>query len=263
MAIPVASHLDMLSGSKIINLPDPTADMDAANKRYVDSAIEGLNWKDSVRVATSANINLTSPGATLDGVTMTTGDRVLVKGQTLGQENGIYIYNGAAVAMARSLDMNTATEVEQAITNVEEGTSANTSWRQTAVNVTLGTTPLVWTTMGTVAPPASETAAGIIEIATQAEVDAGTSATLAVTPLYLKNSTLSVKRYQTTIGDGSATSFTITHNLNTKDVEVAVFEVGGTFREIIVEIQHTTTTTLTIIFNAAPAAGAYRVVVIA
>jgi hypothetical protein len=262
MATPQSSDLDFQSASRILNLLDPTLAQHPATKAYVDSAIEGTAWKDSVRVAAGSNISVASPGATVDGVTMASGDRVLLRAQTSGAENGIYVWNGAAVPMTRSLDMNTAAEVEQAITTVEEGTSAGSSWRQTAVNVTLGTTPLAWTLFGASVPAASETTAGIAEIATQAETDAGTDDLRMVTPLKLATYAGRIRKYSTTIGDGSATSYVVTHNLGTKLVQVTAYETGGSFREINVETQHTGTNTVTLIFSAAPASGAVTVVVL-
>ena len=115
MARKVFTDLDFNSVSKVINLATPSAAGDATSKSYVDSLVEGLAWKDSCRVATQANLNLSSPGATIDGITMASLDRVLVRSQTTTSENGIYVWNGAAVAMTRALDANTFAELEQAV----------------------------------------------------------------------------------------------------------------------------------------------------
>ena len=131
------SDLDFGGVARIRNLPAPVNPDEPARLSDLNSAVEGLAWKDSCRVATQTNINLSSPGASMDGVSLSAGDRVLVKAQTIGSENGIYIWNGAAIAMTRALDANTAAELEQAIATVEEGTSAGTSWRQSVVNFVL------------------------------------------------------------------------------------------------------------------------------
>ena len=122
MPLDVQRTLDFGNARRIVNLPNPASAQEPATRAYVDSAVEGLAWKDSCRVATQGNINLSSPGATIDGITMASGDRVLVRAQTTQSQNGIYIWNGSAVAMTRALDANTADELEQATTTVEEGT---------------------------------------------------------------------------------------------------------------------------------------------
>lgn len=261
MARSILTDFDFGSVSKITNLPTPVNSGDAANKGYVDSAIEGLAWKDSVRVSTQGNLSLSSPGATIDGITMATSDRVLVRSQTTQSQNGIYIWNGAAVAMTRALDASTFAELEQAVTTVEEGTDAGATFRQTQVNGTIDTSNVIWQSFGTVSPSASETTAGIAELATQAETDAGTDDARIVTPLKLKNWSSAPKRYAANFGDGSATSYTITHNLGSKDVQVAVYRNSGNFDEVICDVERTSTTAVTLKFSSAPTANQYRVVV--
>jgi len=259
----VLTDLDFNNVSRITNLPAPTLDGHAANKAYVDSAVEGLAWKDSVRVSTQGNISLASPGATIDGISMAVNDRVLVRAQTTQHENGIYIWNGAAVPMTRAPDMNLAPEFEQAVTTVEEGTSAGATFRQTAVNITVGTTSVLWVSFGTAAPAATEATAGIAEIATQAETDAGTDDARIVTPLKLANWPGRARRFAQTFGDGSATQYTITHNLNTQDAQVVVRRTTGAFDEVICTVEYTTVNSVTLRFAAPPALNAFRVIVLA
>lgn len=262
MARKFFTDIDLQNTSRVINIPSPQNSGDAASKAYVDSAVEGLAWKDSCRVATQGNIDLANPGVSIDGVTLTTQDRVLVRAQTTASANGIYVYNGAAVAMTRALDASTFPELEQAITSVEEGTSAGLSYRQTTVNGTLDTTAVTWITFGVATPQASETTSGTAELATQAEVDGGTDDQRIVTPFKLANWSGRIRKTSTNIGDGSATSYTVTHNFNTRDVIVRVFPNSGQYDDVEVDVQRPTINTATLIFATAPAANAYRVVVI-
>jgi hypothetical protein len=262
MARRILTDYDFQSTSKVINLPTPTSSGDAASKGYVDSVIEGLAWKDSCRVATQSDINLSSPGSTIDGVTMATSDRVLVRNQTTQSQNGIYIWNGAAVAMTRALDASTFAELEQAVVTVEEGTDAGASFRQTQVNGTIDSSNVIWSSFGTAAPAASESTAGIAEIATQAEVDTGTDDARIVTPAKLANWSGRLRKYSASVGDGSATSYTLTHSLNTRDVIVRVFPNSGNYDDVEVDVYRPSTTTVTVVFATAPASNAYRVVVL-
>lgn len=263
MAKPVLVNLDFGSVAKVVNLPSPTATGDAATKGYVDSAVEGLAWKDSARVATQANLNLAAPGAAVDGVAMAANDRMLVRSQTAGAENGVYIFNGSATPATRAPDADSFAELEQAVITVEEGTSAGATFRQTAVNGTLGSTTVAWSSFGTGAPSATETTAGIAEIATQAETDTGTDDLRFVTPLKMATYSGRAKRYAATFGDGSATSYVITHNLNTLDVVPTIRETGGSLREVICEVQYTSVNSLTLVFAAAVALNGLRAVVVA
>jgi hypothetical protein len=128
MAAPTASV--NFNSQKIIGLATPTNATDAASKSYVDSVSQGLDPKNSVRVATTTNLNLSSPGGTIDGVTMVSGDRVLVKDQTSAYQNGIYVWNGAASAMTRASDADSTTKLNGgAFVFVESGTvAASSGW---------------------------------------------------------------------------------------------------------------------------------------
>jgi phage-related tail fiber protein len=142
MAAPIESV--SLNSQKITNLAAPTADGDAATKAYVDATRQGLDVKESVRVATTANITL-SGTQTIDGIAVIAGDRVLVKNQSTASGNGIYVV--AAGAWTRSTDADVSAEVTAGMfTFVEQGTAnADSGWVLTTDNpITLGTTNLAF-----------------------------------------------------------------------------------------------------------------------
>lgn len=262
MAKQILSDLDFNSAARIQNLPDPTLAQQPATKAYVDSAVEGLAWKDSVRVASVATLTLTGPGATIDGITLAANDRVLVKDQSTASQNGLYVWNGAAVPMTRAADASTFAELEQAVVTVEEGTSAGASFRQTAVNGTIDSTAVTWTTFGTSAAAASETTAGIVELATQSETDAGTDDLRGVTPLKLSNWAGRKRKATASIGDGSATTFNLDHNFNTRDVSVEVYRNSGNYDTVLCDVTRPSVNRVTLTFAAAPAASAFTAVVL-
>lgn len=142
--INVSSDFD-INSQKLINVATPTSANDAATKGYVDGVAQGLDVKNSVRAASTANLTL-SGAQTIDGVSVIAGDRVLVKDQSTGADNGIYV--AAAGAWARATDADTDAEVNAGLfVFVEEGTAnGDTGWVLTTDNpITLGTTALTFT----------------------------------------------------------------------------------------------------------------------
>ena len=111
-----------LNSQKITNLATPTADGDAASKSYVDGVSQGLDIKDSCVAATTGNITISTAlnnGDTLDGVSLSTNDRVLVKDQSTASENGIYIVGSSP---ARADDLAAGADAAGMFTFVEQGT---------------------------------------------------------------------------------------------------------------------------------------------
>lgn len=141
-----------MNSNKITNVTNPTADQDAATKFYVDSVATGLDLKASVRAASTANIaDLANCSTSMDGVTLVQGDRILLKDQSTGSQNGIYtvgLVTTGTAPLTRSTDANTDAEVTSGMfTFVAEGTTnGNNGFVLTTDDpITLGTTALVFT----------------------------------------------------------------------------------------------------------------------
>lgn len=127
-----------MGGNKVTGVATPTAGADATNKNYVDALVAGLSWKHAARVATTGNVALIGAPATIDGIELESGDRVLVKSQTTAAENGIYVFNGTD--LVRADDMSDAAEFSAATVYVQEGsTLADTGWTQTSEIAAVGT----------------------------------------------------------------------------------------------------------------------------
>lgn len=115
------------NAQRVTNVAAPVDATDAVNKAYVDAARQGLDVKDSVKVATTSSIALTGL-QNVDGITLFTGDRVLVKNQLNGTENGIYVAGTSLWARATDFDSNEKVTAG-AFTFVEEGsTNADSGW---------------------------------------------------------------------------------------------------------------------------------------
>ena len=147
-----ASKLDLTQtydfSSGTLRSGTPSADSDVAVKSYVDGLVgSGVFWKEPVKVASTANIDLSSAlvnNATIDGVTVATGDRVLVKDQSSAAENGIYIVASSGAA-SRASDCDSASELNGAAVFVKQGTAAaDQAFVQTAEIANLGSDSVTW-----------------------------------------------------------------------------------------------------------------------
>ena len=143
MAAPTA---DLSIGThKLTNVVDGVSAQDAVTKAQLDAAIAGLQsgmvLKGAVKCASTVNVNLSSPGSTIDGITMTSGDVFLATAQTTGSQNGPYVYNGSGTLATRATNWDTTGEaVLGSFWIVEQGSNADTLAVMTNdTAITLGT----------------------------------------------------------------------------------------------------------------------------
>ena len=306
-----------MNSQKITSLADPVDAQDAATKAYVDAARLGLDVKASVRVATTVNGTFSTAfaaGSTIDGVTLVTGDRILIKNQDTGSQNGIYVV-AASGSPTRATDADGNAEVTAGLfTFVEEGTAnANSGWILTTDNpITIGSTSLTFQqftgagqiTAGNGLTKSGNTISALadgstltigatgIKVSTggitsnELGVDSVTSTAMADSSVDLGTSTVTgtlpvlkggtgattaadaranlgaTTKYSVEIGDGSATTYTVTHNLNTRDVIVTVYKNATDYEVVFADVKHATANTVTVSFAVAPASNAYKVVVV-
>ena len=227
------------------------------------------------------------------------GYRILLKGQSTDSENGIYnvvAATGSNITLARSSDADAYSELLGAAVFVMEGTTyGSTSWIQSNHYLT-DFTSQAWTqfsgagtylagagltltgntfsvdTTPTSGSASIKTDGGATEVKTDTSrglsVDANGLGINAGTGLTFSSGALSfasgygIQKYSVNIGDGSATSYTVTHNIGTKDVTVQVYEVGSPYAQVEADVEHATSNTVTIKFATAPTSDQYRVVVI-
>ena len=120
-----ASNSVSITGGSISGLSLPTADTEASSKLYVDNAIAGMRTRIITKVATTGNVNLTNAlenGDTIDGISLSTGDKILVKSQTDATENGIYICPNSGTA-SRDTNYDTVEELAGQMIVVQQGST--------------------------------------------------------------------------------------------------------------------------------------------
>jgi hypothetical protein len=232
-----------------------------AIKTAIDNAAQATDWKDAVRVSTTVAGTLASSfvnGQTIDGQVLATGDRILIKDQSTGSENGIYTVNASGVP-TRAIQADTANEVWSAACYTMQGTvNGGTSWVNTNTTLpTLGSTALTFAQIsGATTPDASTSTKGKIQIATLAETEAKTDNLKAVVSANLTN--FPIKK-SFSCGDGAALFYVLTHNLGTTDVIVQVSRVVSPFDVVNCDIERTSTNSVTVRFAVAPTTNQFRV----
>lgn len=262
MALKVNNGLD-LANQRIINTGDPSSAQDVATKNYVDAGIRGIQWKNAVKAASTGNVTVSSAPSSIDSFSLTSGDRVLLKNQTSGSENGIYTFSAAGSALVRATDLNASSQATNGVAvSVTEGTvNADTSWiLTTTAAITLGTTSLTFSQLTGGAGTTYSAGNGLSLTSTTFAVVAGSGIIADGTSTRIDTSVVP-KKFAGNVGDGSSTSITVTHNLGTRDVIVQLYQAATPWNQELADIAAATTNTVTLAFAVAPASNFYRCVV--
>lgn len=282
-----------IGGTIITNSGSPSGATDLANKGYVDNLVTGLEWKQSVRVASTAALTLATgfaAGQVIDGYTLVLADRVLVKNQATQTENGIYTVG--AGAPTRATDADSTAELNNATVSVVNGTlNGGKSFTQTTKDVSIGTNNVVWAqfnvgnvytastglTLSTLDFQLASSAAGAGLTFTAGVLDvvtADTSLTVAANAVSVNPAAgggLTVSsglKVDTTIPrifriatHASTTSIAITHSLGTAAVLTQVL-VTSTGEVVECDITCTSTSVTTFVFGSAPGANTLTFVIV-
>ena len=242
----------------------------------------------------NATLTLGVALTTLDVYSLQDGDRILVKNEATQAHNGIYTWATGGTVLTRANDFNTAVEIAGGdFVFVTEGTAYNnTGWVQTEPVNNVGSDSVIFQqfsgagtytasngvlltgTNFTFAPKTDggldtgssgafvklPTNSGLGTTSDGLAVGAGTGITVSTGTVAIDTSVVA-RKYSTNVGNNSNTSFTVTHNLGTKDVTVQVYTVSdGT--QVEVDVTRTTTSAISVAFAVAPTTDQYRVVVI-
>ena len=168
----LSGTFDFSSGTLQAGTPSNASDV--TNKSYVDGLVgSGVYWKEPARASSTVNVNISNPGtASFDGITLSSGDRLLLKDQSSQAENGVYDFNGSGSALTRSSDANSADELNGLAIFVKEGTAnADQGFVQTSEIANLGSDNIVFaqfTGLGQI-----EAGAGLTKTANRLDVAVG------------------------------------------------------------------------------------------
>lgn len=269
-----------LNSHRLVSVADPVSGQDVVTLTFLQAFSSGISdTKDSVRIKsngalptytrTNNVITAVSNGAfpAIDGITLTSTDTdptILLTDGAAGSDNGIYKLtttgSGASKwVLTRRGDADTSARVTSGMyVWVNEGGFADTGWLLTTNDpIVLNTTALSFTQISALGQITA--GAGLTKSGATLNIGQGTGIIVNADDVAL-DTALVVRKYATSIGDNATTSIVVTHNLNTKDVTVAVYDNTTPFSEIVANIQHTSVNTVTIVFTTAPTTNQYRVV---
>lgn len=266
-----------LNSQKITNLADGTAASDAATFGQLQALVNGLDYKGSVRVATTGNITL-SGTQTIDGVALSVGDRVLVKNQSTASQNGIYVV--ASGAWSRAADADSDAEVTPGMwVTVEQGTvNGDTAFMLTTnAPITVGTTSLTFAAVtGTPHDPVtlhanvdafmglSNQQLTMDSLAANLVLASPNGSSGVMSPRALMAADIPdlayMKRYAANIPNNA--NPVINHALGTRDVTVTVYRNSTPWDTVLCDVERTDTNNVTLRFATAPSANEYRVVIV-
>lgn len=268
-----------LNSQRITGLATPSVDSDAATKGYVDATKQGLTFKDAVRVATTTNLaatrssnilTATSNGSIndtgIDSVTnLAVNDRILVKNQSTGADNGPYIVTTVGdgsnpFVLTRSVDFDSSSDAAPgSYFFINEGTTqGDSAWvLSTNAPITLNTTSLTFIQFSGAAQITAGAALSKTGNTLDVNVDDSTIE-ISSDALRLK-APYGARIFNAQIGDGSTTDIVVTHNFGTRRVSASVRRVVSPYDQVLVDNESTTTNTITFKFTTAPSTNEYDV----
>jgi hypothetical protein len=291
----LGDDLDAQSAHRIVNLLDPSSAQDAATKAYVDSVASGLNVKESVVVASTADVPDLTNVTTVDLGTLEDGARVLLKDQADITQNGIYVYDLATTTLSRAADQLTPEKGDYVF--VEQGTNAARGFIVTNITTMFPPGGVVWTQFSAAGEYSSGNGIDITGNTISVDLDgdslsvsgSGLKANLSSTGgldtdggIYVIGGTgitvgsggvaldttngYGVRKYAAANGlltaSGGQVTWTVTHNFGTQDVTVQMREVSsGALVEADVVMTDVNTVTITWA-SSNVSSNTYRVVIV-
>jgi hypothetical protein len=231
----------------------------------VDNLVNGLTWKSAVQAASTTNGSLTTAyaaGQVLDGYTLVVGDRILLKNQTTASENGLWVVNSTG-SPSRSADGSTGELFTNATVRINNGlVGLDQAWTLVTVGtMTVGTTSQSWVRSDSGTPYSAgaglQLSSNVFSVVPGAGIIAdGTSTRI--------DPSVVARKYTQTIGNGTLTAITVTHNLGLSTPFMPTVAIYDSSSKVMVETDVTVvdTNSISLAFASAPATGALTVVII-